>query len=443
MFVFLSWITCFLTGCLLFIAYKNRPQVIVKPSFAVAVFFFLQDQIGSTLQAGWIDRFLLNPWPYYFVVQFFPLILSFISGFFFNTHVQEVYTQAEIHLKNQKLAGFRQIYFLFGLVALIVFWYLREVPFQRTGLYAMLFLGPEFYAMAREESMALLDNKVLVYGYLLMSTTLVPLLSAALSIRMYFSFFEKKYLVILGYLAGLLSLLGAASLYGAKGESAISIACAGYVFFLIYGGKKTQIKIFLAFIPAILFFPMIIALLSEGADFSLENVQKFSLNVLDRAMGRKILPNVWHLDFVQESGYHGVAGVPVVARFFSEQPKDFFNLVNLKYAEDALKNGTANANFAISYFCCFGYPGLVLCIFLVIFLDGFLLFYRLIDGRFFIPCLAAVQVSCSKFISTHYTTVFITGGLILIPIFGILLSRIFSEKTTEDSRFEDIVPQNA
>jgi hypothetical protein len=69
--------------------------------------------------------------------------------------------------------------------------------------------------------------------------------------------------------------------------------------------------------------------------------------------------------------------------------------------------------------------------------------FKIIAPVFLIPCLAACTIAVAKFTYTFYTTAMVTGGFILVPIFGIVFTlfiRLVEGASGIDSMDEESVP---
>lgn len=71
---------------------------------------------------------------------------------------------------------------LWTIALIVVGWYLTNVPLDQTGLYVII-SNPAAAALAREDSLKLLDNRLLAYAYLTLGSAICPAI-AALSLRL-------------------------------------------------------------------------------------------------------------------------------------------------------------------------------------------------------------------------------------------------------------------
>jgi len=418
-FVILSWLVSLVTtSFILLLVYKQRFQL-VRPSIIFLIFFNLQIQLPSAFQARWIESFLIDPWHYFILAQVFPLLAFVVIAFQFRESALIIYRRTHIS-RNRMMWGKEIIVALSIVTAMVVFWYVSVVLWQQTGLYALLF-DPENSLRAREESMKLLGNSALQYGFTLVSTVIVPVLAILLAFKLLRAIRSFKLMSVLACATGILALLVVVSLYGARGPAATVLMSIFYAFLLRAKFPMNPFRLAIILVVA-LTIPAFISLFGTGGAVSVVSVVDSYTNVLDRTFGRNILSHVWTVDFVQDYGFFGVGGIPKVAVLFGERPIYVFNVVGVAYGDSPTES--ANSAFVFAYYACFGLLAFLPCLLLTCLLDFVLILCRKVHTDLLIPCIAATVLAATKLTFTFYTTVLLSGGFVLIPVSCWLITMI-------------------
>ena len=417
-FVLASWLCFGLTVVLMLtIIYWERFQL-VKPSIMMLVFYVVQIQFPSTYMAARIETSIPNPWMYLTLAHLFPLAALLFGTFWLRGSAAVVFRRAvSTCSKRHNTNG--TILLLSLLSAAVVVYYLSEVPWGNTGLYAILF-EPDSAVQAREDSLKLLESALVRYSFAFFSSVLAPILAILLASKLWHPKRMRSPGTLVASLLGIGLLLVGVSLYGARGPSAFLLLA---IFYALYLQKKfpfRPIRI-IRITLIILTIPALLSLLHTRHQINAPDVTDSYVNMLDRVFGRNIDSHVWTVDFTQRYGFFGVGGIPKLAKLFGREPIDTFNVVGRAYRPN---NPTisANSSFVFGYYACFGIIAFIPCLILTWLLDLVLLLYRKVRPSLIVPCLGASAVAASKFTFTYYTTALASGGFLLIVALSLLLS---------------------
>lgn len=322
----LSLFVAFGTLLIMLIASLRRPFYLVKPSFIFLLLFTLQVQISSAINISEHLSQMVNPWVYFLCIHGFGLV-ALIPALFLNNNIANFIFEELGNLR--KLKNVKQI-FLFVVGFLIIEYivllaYFDKVPFQNTGLYAILF-DLEMLDSYRELSMKLLKSDLLRYSYVLMEKVIAPVAAS-----LYALFFmvlwinRKKRIYALLSVVLLLLILFPALIYGARGPVAMILLAAFYSLFLVYIRRFSLVFVVLS-IFGILAFPIMILVVKNHV-YTGEAVLFQSLNAIDRSIGRSYIDNVWHYQYFEKNGAHGIQAVEKIAKLIGTQPIDSSNII--------------------------------------------------------------------------------------------------------------------
>lgn len=388
-------------------------SIILKPSYLFVVFFILQVQLGSTLGAERTENeFLVDPWTYFMLVQIFPLTVLLFSSLFLRRTARINYqriTQFGNHLSNINLKSI----LLSGTVLFFLLWYLMEVPPSKTGLFAVLF-NPTYADIAREESFAELNNPILQYGFYFMASVLAPLSIVFLYLSFCNTKAKRKLLPYLWIIPTAAFILISVSVYGARGPAGMLMLVVIFAYFLRNGASINPLKI-MFLLGLVLFLPGLIAFLKNDYGFELELIAQVGMDIFDRAIGRGYISNAWTIDYVQQKGFFGIAGIPKLAALIGETPISVRNLIYLEYYPMPHPTGTADSTFVVLYYSLFGMIVFIPCIILTLSLDLILLFYKRLIPSTLLACVCALVIPILGLSHTQFTTALVTKGFLLIP----------------------------
>jgi hypothetical protein len=176
LFVVVNWILSISSGAAFVFIYFRQRFLLIKPSmitFGVAHLLF---QWPLTVYAGYYETWLPHPYEVVVVVHGF-VVVGLIGGVLMFRGSAE--TAWDVLSKNVNAHGRRRIAIvaLFLLTGAVTAVYLSYVPLTCTGLYALV-VDPANAAIAREMSLKLLADPIPRYGLTLLSSSIVPLLTA-------------------------------------------------------------------------------------------------------------------------------------------------------------------------------------------------------------------------------------------------------------------------
>jgi len=423
----IAWLYLLMTAAFLLFGVLYRRHLFIKPSMIVALFFHVQVQWPSTLYWEKIAGNMAAPEVYFFLAHLFPLLLVIGSLQMGGETAKEIFaaiTNSAGDMKREEL----WVYAPLTLVSLgILVWYLSVVPWDQTGLYAMLF-RPENSKLAREQSLKLLSNKTLKYAYSIFNSAIAPVLACLIGIKALNHWQARR--VGRAFLTTLLLLpiLITVSITGARGPGVMILLAVIFAVLLVKGlpfrpGKIALILLLILTLPAVLDF------LRRGESLDPSGVTNSYKAIVERTIGYGMTEDAqWHLQYVTNHGLWGVAGIEKLAPWFGVRPVDILNVVGRYYRPEG---GTISANAAtvFLYYACFGWIALPLCLVLTWLLDLALIIYRRMTTVMLTVVAAACGIAAVNVVHTFYTTVLVTHGFLVILIICFLLDRVVMSLT--------------
>jgi hypothetical protein len=411
-FVFWNWVLCSTTFILLVVAILRQRFLLIKPSILVIVFFHIMVQWSSTVQAAYIESYLPDPWAFMLLVHGFPLIGFCVAFFTWRRQAFHIWCRVTTLRDPSPKIIQRVMLILGGCIVVFLAYYLRAVPFSSTGLHAILF-NPAESTLAREESLKLLDNPIVQYGYGLTSSAAAPILAVILTILLLKKVKHGQLVGALFNAVAILGLLFVVSLTGARIYAAVVALAIVFALWLKKGLPIKPVPLVLAGV-VVLIIPVLLSLLRQGAEL---DASSFLYYLTTGGMGRRVfvvptMVGMWYVDYAQTQGFVGVAGIPKLAVLLGVEPVIIQNVIGLKYMGTHIESVQATVGYLFSYFAYFGPLSLVLSLIGLWVLDLVLLGYRRLSDNLLLPCVAAVSVSCARFVGSDYTTVLITHGFL-------------------------------
>lgn len=317
--------------------------MLVRPSVMFLGLFWLQVQFASAVNAVAIFAQLPTPWPYLLIIHVFPLAILAWVLLTFRTVPGAVAEQIEAGVREARMEDIgTSILLLLVAIYSVVAIYLWYVPFERTGLYALLFRPGELDEY-REASMKLLDSRVVVYSFAIMEKVLAPLAGGFAAVMAVKAFRERRFSWALPAaaavgLAGLPTLL-----YGARGPLSM-VMLAAIVTGLLVLVRQLRVAYFAGALVLVLL-PISLVMTLKSSTFDLRTAAYHAVNILDRAIGRNYIDNVWHVAYVEKHGFHGMGGIEKLAPIFGVEPVDILNVVGREYAGQGASTGLAFLEF--------------------------------------------------------------------------------------------------
>ncbi len=318
----------------------RSPGQLVRPSVLILIFFCLQIQISSAINSNSYTQGLDNPWIYFWVVHGFSLATLAIVLLTKRQCAEDIFsrvgaTVSKIPLLKIVLA----LAFLMILEYTFFLIYLYHVPFEKTGLYA-IFRKPEMLDSYRELSMKLIRSDLVRYTFAVLEKVIAPIAGVVLAMlvsRLWSSGF-RTYAVVSLLLFGIV--IFPTLIYGARGPAAMVVLAIVFGYFLAFVRRVTVVNF--GFSLVLVLSPPVILMNLKSQTFSADAITFQALNVLDRAIGRGYIDNVWHIKRIEHTGFYGVAAIEKLAYFFNLKPIDAFN-------EVAVENKNSGGSFGISY----------------------------------------------------------------------------------------------
>ena len=417
-----SWVLTITSFSILLAVWMGPRYLLIKPSLIMSALFLLRLQIPSAIHASEIEEGLPDPLSYLLLIHLLPVIVLTISSFTFRRSAWRLYSLSrESRVSTPSLWSWDVITLNLVLIAVLV-WYLFQVPWNTTGLVAVVRQDPNV-TLIREESLKLLRNRPLQYAYSLMTSVVAPLLAIVYALRIKEQIRKRNWILVGLNTAIVLVILVAISMNGSRAPSAITLAC---VFFAISLRSRAFLSIpllVLSVVP-ILALPAMITLSREGGVWTGREMFFYFLNVLDRSFGYTFVDGFQHMQYVQTVGFFGMDGDPFMSRIFSAKPVDVFNVVGLAYYS-GVQSVSSCVSYASAYYDCYGLWAFAPCIVMACLLDvSLIVMRRWISGVWLIACIAGCWGGASSLVNTFYSTAMITFGFALIPPVCIFLSRL-------------------
>lgn len=373
-----------------------------------------------------IYNFLPLPWHFFLVAHVIPLIIIICNLAIGNLWVKSIWDKVNqpLFFHKKGLASFFW-FFLFITIAFNIY-YFYKIPFTSTGLYK-LFTSPLTAAIAREESLKLVPDFLIRYGYNLVRSVIAPIL--AIIIVMLYLEKRKKVLNVLLYssisIIGLLYILFVVSLTGARSGPAGVAFC---VLVAVYISKGMPIKtryVLIGFL-VVLSFPVIITIMREGKDITMSSFFEYLFYLFNRVFVTPMRVGLWHMHYAQTNGIVGIGGVRPLALIFGVEYIYLANIIGLTYVDNPLATIHSDTGFFFDYYACFGLYTVIISIFLTFLLDFMLPILRRYK-ILLIPLLSLIFFKTINFVESTYTVTLLTHGFLLIPVlifFNIFLMQI-------------------
>ena len=302
--------------------------------------------------------------------------------------------------------------FKFSIAALsgvVLALYIVQVPIQSLGLTAVL-TGSEQAAMAREESLKLLDSAFLRYGYLLHMGVFGPFLAGTVALWRPPTPAWKSVQAIL-----LALILISVSLTGARSPAGFLLLSLAILHLLRRGFRRGGIALAAA-ATAGLMIASAMSLLREGRldELTVEKVTETSVGpITNRVFVMPFETGLFTVLYSQERGLLGVSNIRPLALLFGYEYEHLANKVALEYYSGALESGSANTCFLFDLQASFGlFGGWLTALVLLCVLDFALNLLRRVSPSI-VPVFATVLLVCTYgLISCAYTTSLISHGLL-------------------------------
>lgn len=414
LFITLNWLLCLLTAFTLMLVVWRQRFLLLKPSLIVIASYHLMIQWSTTLNAAKLLSFLPDPWTFALLAHGFPLAGLLVSVGFGRRRARAVWRRLQQPQAVPPSARRKAITLLAGSELALVAFYLLQVPFQSTGLYAVLF-NPSNAALAREYSLKLLASPALQYGFSFMALVFSPLLAVLLAEAIGSNFVRRRFVAVAGLSAALGGVLVAVSLTGARSFAVTLLLTVVLAWFLRRGLPINVLQVILLLV-CILTLPTLFTIFREGKELTWSTFGAYLQQlILDRILYVPMETAMWYAQYAQIHGFWGVAAIPKLATLLGVEPVNVLNVIGLAYTNYGIDSVYANTGYVFAYYSYFGLISLPFSLLGLWLLDVALIFYQGLSDNLLLACVASVSVASLSFVSVEYTTVWLTNG------FGILL----------------------
>lgn len=304
----------------------------------------------------------------------------------------------------------------YGLVLIIAIMalYLFYVPPTQTGLYAILF-DPENSGIARENSLKLLDFKLLKYVYLIAYSLVAPLVFLiGLNIYYYSKPANWPILITEGVLVSLFLMLTGAR----AGLAYLAVAWLALVIIRRKMKLKT-LEVGLA-VGFFLVFPAVLSQVREGGGDA--DLSTYVGYILDRIFLIPTIISAWFLEYANTYGYGGWMGL-----FGQGELGSLYNSIALEYMEryEPIRDSgvTAPSAYFIQNLYLFGWYGLIPSWAGLFYMDWPAQHIKELPGPLVAPFYAIAVFYTLFFLQSGYGIVWITNGYLIFAVLIILLSK--------------------
>jgi hypothetical protein len=418
-FVFFSWLSCVSIASILIVIFILKRYWFFRPSLQIVVWFNIMIQWGGALSSKYIYNFLPSPWHFLwvtFLIPFFLILYNFAAR---ELWVKSIWDKILEPLPSHEKGLSRLLWVFLSIIIVVNIYFFFKVPFKSTGLYN-LFADPLAANISREESLKLVPDLFVRYGYNIVRNALAPIL-AVIIVMLYLEKRKnnsKRALYTILSIIGLLYILFVVSLPGARSGPAGVILCI-IVAVYILKGMPAKPRYIIIGILAVLSVPIIITLLREGQNITARSFLQYLSYMFGRVFISPMNVGLWHMHYAQINGFVGIDGVRPLALLLGGEYINLPNIVGLTYMSNPLKTVNADAGFFFDYYACFGLYTVVISTILTIVLDLILIILRRCD-ILMIPLLALMFFKSMNFVESAYTPTFFTHGFILIPLLAII-----------------------
>ncbi len=426
LFILAGWVLTLLTSAALLFTFSHARYLLIKPSLWVLIAHHAIIQWAAVLASERIYTFLPDPWAFALLVHGFPLF-GLIGAHLTGTSSAKSLWRRLPSLTTDS-DWIVSVTILTAVSSAVMAYYFRLVPFEQTGLYAMIFnpLGAE---QAREDSLKLLSDPIARYGYSLVISVAAPLLASLLVWRVVDQRGTRRVLPTLLFIVLIPTLLVVITLSGARSYAATLIV----VLALLIGFRMHFSSRYLSFIPLALIVPGIPTILTIVREGLIIDVPTFATYLRDFIVQRVFYgpldTGLWYAHYAQTNGFVGVAAIPKLASLFSVPVVNMPNTIGLTYMSTSLITVHANTGYVFAYYGYFGLLSFPISLLLLWSCDSVLWILLRLRDNMLVASIASVAVAAISFITAEYSTVLITHGFALIPLVALVLDQpIFSRR---------------
>lgn len=419
------------------LVFLAKPYMILRPSFLyagyvlafqnfAAAFFDMQNYIygmdGRNMHAyeggGWVFEFTVLSLLFPIGICLWNLATPSLSR-----RARIYYEEGLVAAKDRESAGDVAPYAAAGilgtLLALSV--YFSFLPPGETGLWALVF-EPENTSLARQNSMALLPNRLPAYAYALTASLFVPVTVAALA-----WWRPHRVLWYAFRLVGLLAAVFLTCLTGARLPGVMTFLVFATVLLLKRDIKKYVLVFGLCGLLCMCLIAMISLRRENRPVADATTVAQYTARIIGgRATATPFATGLLSVDYNTRVGEPlGIRSVRPLAYVLGE---DFVNHSGIvyKYYGNRLPSGSMNTGFLYAFQSNFGFiPGWVASLVLLACLDFLLLLFRRLPASVRIVFLGVLMVRLLSLISCNFTVSLFTHGILLCPLFAWMCYHLF------------------
>jgi hypothetical protein len=421
-FIALNWLCTILAACWLLSLYRRQRFLFVKPSIQLLTYSHIFFQWPLAFYAGYYQIFLPDPYALFFIVHGYEFVGLLIASQTMRRAAKDVWIKVTADGSDLTGGASAQtaLMLLTGLLVAGIGIYLLYVPFSSTGLYA-LFADPEHSAMARENSLKLLENPIPKFAYSFATSSIAPLLAAMLVAQVILSLAGRHWWRVAISVIAFAGVMFVVSLTGARSGPVYMLILAALVWLWrkrlalpFWGGAVA--------IAGIIAVAIFMTLLREGRGVG--DALDLVSSLLFRAFAVPIEVGAWYVDYAQLNDLFGIAAIPKLAVLFGVEPINASNIIGMQYAFQPLPSISATAGYLLTYYSYFGPSALVIALVGLMALDVAVLVMTRLATPLFLPCLAAISLATLMFIQSDYTVVWFTHGFGLILLVAIMVSTL-------------------
>jgi len=408
-----------LTSLALVAMFVKHRAVFLKPSVAFLVFFHVRVQWAGTVLSGTTATYL--PEPIYFIpllhgVPLAALAVTYASG---RRTLQRVWVNV---VRHEIQVERRSLTVLIALAGAITLYYLAHVPLTETGLYT-IFADPLRSPQARAESLKLLDNPSLQYGFTFLRNSLGPFI-AIIATQMFVSgLHDRRILQITVAVMMLAFVFVAVSLPGERAPASYLLLAIIVSRFLMSGFQGHVLGLVAGGIAA-LTIPALMTMSREDVAISLDVYGEYLVWMALRAFVAPAETALWYVHHAQTTGLFGLGAIPKLAWLFDIETVDAANVIGVTYALNPLESVSAGTSFIFSYFSYFGVLSMLISLVCLLLLDTVLVVYEGLSERMLIPLVTTLILASSTLVEADYTTVLLSNGFIVSILLALVLDRL-------------------
>lgn len=417
-----NWFLLALAVLLVVRIYQNKRYLFIKPSVLVATYAVILVQFPLAVYSTYCERTFKEPWVFSLLVHSFVFSGLLFGQYFLNKQAKEVWLRVISIKADVASGGWRVFTSLLLIVIAFLGAYLYYVPPTSSGLYA-IFFNPDLSTIIREESLKTLEDSLPRYLYSFLTYGIAPLMAVVVSQSAIFAWNEKRIPSLFGWLVSLFALLVISSLTGERAR-AVELLLACFIAIFIQKGLPFRpltilTGICLIFIPA-----AALSILREGMEMNFTNIGFYFWGIVMRAFRGPFEVATWHVQFVEEHGFWGIAGIPKLAQIFGEIPLNISNIVGLHFLGNSLETVSAGTGYLFMQHACFGLLILPISLLQLFLLDFAVVILNSLNSKILLPTLASSVVLCLGFLQSSYTTILLSSGLGVAYLVAFCISQL-------------------